>query len=86
MVKKLEKTEAESIIYDEELDIRGETCPYPVVKTKMMLKKMNSGEIVKVIVDYPPSVDNILRATQDTTEALGVLNDSGTYIIYLKKK
>ncbi len=86
LVHKLSRDEAEKIIYDEELDIRGEVCPYPVLKTKMKLKQMESGEILKIILDYPPSVENVLRATTEIVEHIGVLSDGGSFEIYVKKK
>lgn len=86
MVQKLSREEAEKIIYDEELDIRGEVCPYPVLKTKMKLKEIESGEVLKIIVDYPPSVENVLRATKDIVEHIGVLSDGGSFEVYVRKK
>jgi len=41
------------------LDCRGEVCPYPDVKSKRKVKKMNSGEILKILVDYPLSAERI---------------------------
>ncbi len=43
------------------LDVRGEICPYPDVNTITTLKKMNKGEILEVLVDYPMSVERIPR-------------------------
>ena len=33
------------------LDVCGEVCPMPVIKTKAMLDKMGPGEVLEVIVD-----------------------------------
>lgn len=44
---------------NESLDVRGEVCPYPDVKTKRKIKKMNSGEILEILVDYPLSAERI---------------------------
>jgi len=44
---------------NETLDVRGEVCPYPDVKTKRKLKKMKSGEILAILVDYPLSAERI---------------------------
>ena len=41
------------------LDCRGEVCPYPDVKSKRKAKKMNSGEILKILIDYPLSAERI---------------------------
>lgn len=41
------------------LDCRGEVCPYPDVKSKRKAKKMSSGEVLKIIIDYPLSAERI---------------------------
>ena len=41
------------------IDERGEVCPVPEVDTKRALAKMNSGEILEVLVDYPLSKERI---------------------------
>lgn len=50
---------AEEIKADETLDVRGEICPNPDVKTMVKLKKMEQGKILEVLVDYPLSVERI---------------------------
>ena len=49
------------------LDCTGEVCPYPDVKSKRKVKKMNSGEVLEVLVDYPLSAERI----PETMESLG---------------
>ncbi len=46
------------------LDVCGEVCPMPVIKTKAMLDKMGPGEVLEVIVDYAPSKENVKRLAQ----------------------
>ena len=46
------------------LDVCGEVCPFPVVKTKTMLDKMKAGDVLEVVVDYVPSQENIKRLAQ----------------------
>ena len=41
------------------LDCRGEVCPYPDVKSKRKAKKMSSGEVLKILIDYPLSAERI---------------------------
>ena len=41
------------------LDCRGEVCPYPDVKSKRKAKKMQSGEILEIFIDYPLSAERI---------------------------
>jgi len=46
---------------DEVLDVQGEICPYPDIKTRSKLKQMKPDQILKVIVDYPLSLERIPR-------------------------
>lgn len=41
---------SESIIHDVELDVRGLTCPLPLLKAKLALNSLSSGQILKVLV------------------------------------
>ena len=43
------------------LDVRGKICPYPDMDTMVTLKKMDQGEILEVLLDYPLSVERIPR-------------------------
>lgn len=45
--------------YIKTLDIRGKTCPMTFVYTKLALEELKKGNILKVILDYPPAVENI---------------------------
>ena len=44
---------------DKTLDVKGEICPNPDVKTMTTLEKMEKGQILEVLVDYPLSVERI---------------------------
>lgn len=41
------------------IDVRGETCPYPMQKTLEALEQLPEGEELVVLVDHPPAVDTI---------------------------
>ncbi len=49
------------------LDVKGEVCPYPDVKSKRKVKKMKSGDVLKILVDYPLSAERI----PETMKSLG---------------
>ena len=51
----------------ETLDVTGEVCPYPDVKSKRKVKKMNSGDILEILLDYPLSAERI----PETMKSLG---------------
>jgi TusA-related sulfurtransferase len=44
----------------ETLDVRGEICPYPMMRTVSALKKLSAGEhTLEVVTDHPPALDTI---------------------------
>lgn len=43
------------------LDVCGEVCPIPTIRTKKAMGKLSNGQGLMVILDYPISVDNICR-------------------------
>lgn len=43
-----------------QLDVRGEICPYPMMKTVQALKKLQTDdEGLEVITDHPPALETI---------------------------
>lgn len=50
-----------AIVPDRVLDLRGEACPYPPIYTAQALAAMRPGEILEVLTDHPPAVDNVPR-------------------------
>jgi len=57
------------------LDVRGYTCPYPVIYTRKALTKLSSGDTLEVLTDNPPSCENIPKAVkEDGHEVLSVEN------------
>jgi len=49
------------------LDCTGDVCPYPDVKSKRRVKKMKSGEVLEILLDYPLSAERI----PETMKSLG---------------
>lgn len=63
----------EGVQVDEELNLRGEVCPYTFVKSKLALEDLEPGKILRVIVDNPESAENVPRSlTNEGNEVLGV--------------
>ncbi len=50
------KNQKSNIKIDLECDTSGLLCPYPLAKTKAVLKKMQPGEILRIISTDPASV------------------------------
>ena len=55
----------DEIKVDKTLDVRGEICPNPDVRTMTTLEKMEKGQILEVLVDYPLSVERIPRNVEN---------------------
>lgn len=58
------------------VDVRGETCPVPLVEVRKALKKAAPGDVVEVVGTHPASKKEIPMAVK----ALGLqlLADEGT--------
>lgn len=41
------------------LDVRGEICPYPMMKTSEVLKKLSADEPLDVLTDHAPALTTI---------------------------
>jgi TusA-related sulfurtransferase len=41
------------------LDVRGEVCPYPMLKASEAMKKAREGEAIEVLTDHPPALMTI---------------------------
>lgn len=41
------------------LDVRGEICPYPMMRTVEALNKLAPGEVLEVLTDHPPALSTI---------------------------
>jgi tRNA 2-thiouridine synthesizing protein A len=42
-----------------ELDVRGEICPYPMLKAVEAMKKLNGTDTVVVLTDHAPCLETI---------------------------
>ncbi|AEA12580.1 SirA family protein [Thermoproteus uzoniensis 768-20] len=47
-----------------ELDLKGYVCPYPQMYTSQALSKLPKGSTLRVIIDNPPSIENIKSVAQ----------------------
>ena len=56
----------------EPLDLKGEVCPYTFVKSKLALEAMESGQVLRVIVDNRGSAENVPRSL--SSEGHQILN------------
>jgi len=68
------------------VDVCGEVCPMPVLRTKQALERLSPGQILEVVVDYPPSRENVQRfATSQGHRVLEVREEGERAIIVIEK-
>ncbi len=74
---------------DRELDIRGEVCPFTFVKSKLVLEQMGEGEVLRVLIDYEPSAENVPKSMREEGQevlAVNKIGDNLWEIIVRKRK
>ncbi len=49
----------------EELDLRGEVCPYTFVKTKLRLEEMDSGQDLTILLDDSEATANVSKSLRN---------------------
>jgi TusA-related sulfurtransferase len=69
--------DATAINIDQELDLRGEVCPYTFVKSKLALEDLDSGQVLRVLVDHRPAVDNVPRSMQNEGQEVVSISQVG---------
>jgi len=62
---------------DKELDIRGEVCPFTFVKSKLVLEQMKEGEVLRVLIDYEPSAENVPKSMKEEGQEVISVNKIG---------
>ncbi len=77
----------EEIKVDKELDLRGEVCPFTFVKSKLIIEQMNIGEVLKVILDYYPSVENVPKSMREEYQEVLAVKQVGENLweVYIRK-
>jgi tRNA 2-thiouridine synthesizing protein A len=70
-----------------ELDLKGLSCPMPLLKTKQALNKLNKGAVIKVIATDPASVrDFQVFAEQSGNRLLASEQQDGCYLYLIEKQ
>lgn len=68
------------------VDVRGQICPYPIIKTREELKNLASGEILEVITDNEPSaMETIPRLCTQKNYGLERVEDNGFWRCFITK-
>ena len=60
-----EPMEGQKIQIDKELTLKGKVCPYTFLETMLALEDMEIGDVLRVIVDYPPAVCDVPKSLKN---------------------
>ena len=72
---------------DRMLDLKGLSCPMPLLKAKKALKSMKSGEVLKVYATDPGSVRDFASFARISGHTLmATQEEEGTFIHTVKHK
>ncbi len=74
---------------DKAIDLKGEVCPYTFVKSKLALEEMGLDQILEVVVDHEPAVENVPRSLKNEGQkilAVDKINDTDWKILVKKEK
>ncbi|MDH5478977.1 MAG: sulfurtransferase TusA family protein [Nitrospinota bacterium] len=71
---------------DKTLDCKGLSCPEPVLKTKMTINTMKSGEILEMVATDPGSANDIPAWARRTgNEIVESKQEGGVWTFLIKK-
>lgn len=72
--------------FDYELDTCGLNCPLPLLRAQRTLKRMTSGQMLKVVATDPSSVEDFADFSRRTGHVLVESTESwGKYLFVLCK-
>ena len=68
------------------IDVTGDICPVPVLKTKKALEELKEGEELEVVGDYKPALESIKRFAENNgyTVVTAEETESGFRIVIKK--
>jgi TusA-related sulfurtransferase len=71
----------------ETLDVTGQNCPMPVIKTKGAVDELSPGEVLEVVATDSGSMSDIKGWAESTdgVELVDQIEDDGTYTHYVRK-
>ena len=84
----VEDQENETLVADREINLIGKQCPMTFVYTKVALEKMETGQVLRVTLDFRNAFTNIPKSVkkQELGEILQIIDETETVkSIWIKK-
>jgi TusA-related sulfurtransferase len=68
------------------VDVKGTTCPKPLIEARKAMRDADPGETIEIVGDHKPSKKEIPMAVELLGhELLGIDESGGTWTIKIKK-
>ena len=70
------------------LDLRGETCPFTFVRTKLRLEELGGGEVLELILDDGEPIRSVPRSVKAEGHQIFRVEDlpeDGAYRLLIRK-
>jgi tRNA 2-thiouridine synthesizing protein A len=68
------------------LDLKGLSCPLPIVKTAKALRELDSGDVIEVLATDPGSVKDFAAWSKTTgNELVASTQDGAVYRFVIRK-
>ncbi len=67
----------DEIKVDKQIDIKGQICPYTFVRSKLAIEKMNVGEVLEIILDHKPAVENVPKSMENEGRKVLKIDQTG---------
>jgi TusA-related sulfurtransferase len=70
----------------QELDIRGEVCPYTFLRAKLALEPMDAGQVLRVVLGNETSARDVPKSLAAAGHAvLGVEQSGDLWVVTVRK-
>jgi tRNA 2-thiouridine synthesizing protein A len=67
----------DDIKVDKTIDLKGQVCPYTFVRSKLAIEKMKLGEVLELIFDYQPAIENVPRSMENEGQTVLKIDQTG---------
>ncbi|VAX18496.1 hypothetical protein MNBD_NITROSPINAE03-1088 [hydrothermal vent metagenome] len=75
-----------SVSADKSLDCKGLSCPEPILKTKIAINEMQSGQVLEMFATDPGSANDIASwANRTGNELVESVENDGVWQFFIKK-
>jgi TusA-related sulfurtransferase len=84
----IRKGKAQRVSPNAVLDLRGATCPGPVIEAKKLLNRMRAGEVLQLVSDCPGIRADVRSWVKATGLELADARESapGEYVFHIRKR